>query len=474
MEFLIVAIGILCVVPPTLGTNYREKYFDQKIDHFNFVDYGGQTFKQRYLYNDTWWDRGKGPIFFYAGNEGNVVGFWENTGFMFDIAPQFRALILFAEHRFYGNSLPFGNESFTKGIGLLSIQQTLADYAFLITQVKSDFGADNCTVIAFGGSYGGMLAAYMRFKYPNIISGAIAASAPIYQVAGLVPGEVFFRSVTNDFRNALPNCEDQVRTAFAQIKKWADVGPDGLKLVSETFHLCKPLTSTGGLDHFLRWIRNAFVSAAMMDYPYPASFMANFPAYPVKEMCKRLLSGASPAVGLYAATSLYYNSSQSLPCYDIWSEYLYCADPTGCGLGSDSKAWDYQACTEINLEGNTDGINDMFPALPFNSSMRDEYCMRTWKVLPRRNWLKTIFWGEDISSASNIVFSNGNLDPWAAGGVLHDISDTLVTVIVDGGAHHLDLRGHNPADPPSVIQARLFEIANIKRWLQETKIRTSN
>ena len=53
---------------------------------------------------------------------------------------------------------------------------------------------------------------------------------------------------------------------------------------------------------------------------------------------------------------------------------------------------------------------------------------------PNRRLAACLQWGgKRIESASNIVFSNGLLDPWSGGGVLHNISDSLVAVIIPEG-----------------------------------------
>ena len=93
------------------------------------------------------------------------------------VAEEVGGLLVDAEHRFYGESQPFEGtmlENFGKieQNGYLTSWQALADYATLISHLKSSKpGAEKSPVIAYGGSYGGMLSAWMRVKYPHLIDG---------------------------------------------------------------------------------------------------------------------------------------------------------------------------------------------------------------------------------------------------------------------------------------------------------------
>ncbi|KHJ83926.1 hypothetical protein OESDEN_16367 [Oesophagostomum dentatum] len=130
----------------------------------------------RYFINTDSYEPG-GPIFFYTGNEGKLEGFAKNTGFMWDIAPEFKAAVVFVEHRFYGKTQPYGDKSYntTEYLGYLSSEQALADFMLLVDYLRQERleGAQSSAVIAFGGSYGGMLGAWIRTKYPHKVDGYV-------------------------------------------------------------------------------------------------------------------------------------------------------------------------------------------------------------------------------------------------------------------------------------------------------------
>jgi len=129
----------------------------------------------RLLIDETHYVESSAPILFYAGNEGDVTNFYDNSGFMTTtLAKKWGALVVFAEHRYYGTSMQFDNKTkaFEKeNLKYLNVQQVLEDFVAVIQDVKTNRYPmlKDRAVIAFGGSYGGMLAAWMRMKYPQHI-----------------------------------------------------------------------------------------------------------------------------------------------------------------------------------------------------------------------------------------------------------------------------------------------------------------
>ena len=86
----------------------KEYYIDMPIDHFTNGGAGSATFKMRYFVDAQYWDPMTGPILFYAGNEGQLESFYENSGFMTkNLSVELKGLIVFGEHRYFGKSMPF-------------------------------------------------------------------------------------------------------------------------------------------------------------------------------------------------------------------------------------------------------------------------------------------------------------------------------------------------------------------------------
>ncbi|KAF4396923.1 hypothetical protein F8388_004891 [Cannabis sativa] len=316
---------------------YKTSYFTQTLDHFNFLPQSYQTFQQRYLINDTFWGgaKTKAPIFVYTGNEGEIEWFAQNTGFMFETAPHFKALLVFLEHRFYGKSIPFGGDkevaySNTSTLGYLSSTQALADYATLIIDLKNNISASESE-----------------------------------------------------------NCYQVIKESWQQIKDTAKTSK-GINLLRKSFKLCKNYEYIG--DYLESWLSTAFVYTAMTDYPTPSNFLNPLPAYPVKQMCKAIDNPKSGRNSntfekVYGAANIYYNYSGTATCFDLEDN----SDPHGL------SEWSWQACTEIILPTGGSTNESIFPAYEWHYSDRASSCQRAFGIHPRRTWITTHFGGFNIS-----------------------------------------------------------------------------
>jgi len=87
------------------------------------------------------------------------------TGIMWELAPKLGARIVFAEHRYEGKSLPTLDKDC---LSYASTMQALADYARLLEEKLNPH--NTAPVITFGGSYGGMLSAWMVSKVSKTLS----------------------------------------------------------------------------------------------------------------------------------------------------------------------------------------------------------------------------------------------------------------------------------------------------------------
>ncbi|XP_055383039.1 lysosomal Pro-X carboxypeptidase [Condylostylus longicornis] len=439
---------------------YTEKYINVPLDHFSFTNQ--TTFKLRYLINETYSSgRSYSPIFFYTGNEGDIELFAQNTGFMWEAAKQMQAAVIFAEHRYYGKSLPFGSMSFNSSTysGYLSAEQALADYATLLYNITNG-KYDSRPIIAFGGSYGGMLAAWFRMKYPHIIIGALAASAPILQFTGLTPCDIYSRIVTSVFKVAdKPECVENIINSWDMFKNFSS-NDKGRQILNNKYKFCKNVTKTDDItNEFFEYLNDMYSNLAMANYPYQNEFLAPLPAYPVRMFCgqlEKLYQGEELLNAMHNAISIYANYTGKLKCLD----YSTAFEPNMGDLG-----WNFQSCTEMVMP--MCNKNSMFPKSDWNFKGYSDKCFKQFGVRPNEHEILMRYGGKQIDSASNIIFSNGLLDPWSSGGVLKSNNDKINIIIIPEGAHHIDLRAANPDDPASVINARIQELSIIENWITE-------
>ncbi|KAJ1623328.1 serine carboxypeptidase S28-domain-containing protein [Pavlovales sp. CCMP2436] len=464
----------------------EERWFEQHVDHFDARQIGGTWMQRYFVCRGDLLARADSPILFYCGNEANVELYVNATGLMWEHADALGAGLVFSEHRFFGKSMPAPPEQLDASMGLLSSEQALADYATLLEHIRSS-GGRRRPAVAFGGSYGGMLAAWLRMKYPGAVDGAVSASAPILSFLGLDPSYdagSFGKGVTYDASakgGGSHTCVQRVSSAW---KALFELGKSaaGRRQLDSIFQLC-PSSRLGAEEDVLSlagWLQSAMDFMAMGSYPYSSSYMLNgggvLPPYPLREMC-RLLGAADEApprapdvpsllASLREGVGIFYNYTGSPAsargCFEL-------AETGNNETTRDGQLWDYLYCSDMLQPAARDGVSDMFYPQPFILADVVSGCRGRWQVEPRPDW-PTINYGgwKALEAASNLVFTNGELDPWKGGGVLQNVSSSVQSFVIPEMGHHVDLFFSQPGDTAPLRAVRAAEMDAVRGWIRDS------
>ena len=370
--------------------------------------------------------------------------------------------------------MPFGTKeaSFTNSsLRYLAVEQVMWDYVDLLKSIKADDTTypnikDKATIV-MGGSYGGMLASWIRMKYPQHFQGALAASAPILWFKGQTDPNAYTKIASDVFRNVGGDtCYNNISRGFYDL---ANLKYDSTKYeaINQTFKLCERPTKPEDVQTLIGIISDSLGTMAMVNYPYATSFVNPLPAWPMNASCAAINDYVPPTSqdkpnaadvttynythieALQRATNVFLNYSGESACLNISAAQ---------SAGLDESGWDAQTCNEFPMPQGDDPSQSCFTWVNWDEDDHTKHCQSTYNMTPQYDWALDYFGGRDVAkdfqSSSNIIFSNGNLDPWHAGGVLDNVMPYNHVIFIQNSAHHFDLRLPNEADPYTVTQAR--------------------
>ncbi|CAH2072129.1 unnamed protein product [Thlaspi arvense] len=292
-----------------------------------------------------------------------------------------------------------------------------------------------------------LLAAWFRLKYPHIALGALASSAPLLYFEDTRPKFGYYYIVTKVFKGASERCYNTIRKSWKVIDIVA-TKPNGLLNLSKKFKTCAPLNGSYDIKDFLSTI-------------YAEAVQYNRgPSYPVTNVCKAIdanpPSRKSDILDQIFAGVVAFIGNRS--CYDT-------NIPQTVASHGDGR----HSCSEIVMPVGYDKQDTMFQTAPFNMTSFIEGCESYYGVPPRPHWIMTYFGIQDVRLilrrfGSNIIFSNGLSDPYSVGGVLEDISDSVVAIKTNG-SHCQDIAMKNKGDPEWLVMQREEEVKMIEYWI---------
>lgn len=425
---------------PKTVTSY---YFNQLIDHENPAI---GTFSQRYHMDETYGKSKNAPVFLYICGETICSKSYLN-GAIRTHAKKYHAKLIALEHRYYGKSLPYPTLS-RKHLKYLTTKTALQDLASFQIQISQDKGWTG-PWIAFGGSYAGSLAAYYRLKYPALVRGALASSAPV------MAKENFIEYDEHVTKSLGMGCAKKVREILHSIESHID---------DETqFMEIKTLFNASKVEDpidFLMLIADVISVAVYQKEAH--------------QFCEYLTYDQTPMEG-YASYTKRLLGNMRVSAEQLTPQGFMSEDPNAYKhFGNGMRQWFFQLCSEYGdsqIANPERAKSTRSERIDLNYQYR--VCQRLFGLKKPANTElinKTYYFPLLDSSVERIYFTNGEYDPLSKLSLIKENNNTnnlnLTYYLIKRGAHCDDMMPPNQSDSKSLIKARNTIQNLLKQWVK--------
>jgi len=476
-------------------------YHEQLVNHFSDdADAPAETWSNRYYKSTKYYNGPGSPVFLIVGGEGAL-----DHGMLYPfvtehLAPRFGAAVIQIEHRFYGRYQPImGREATVQELlELLTPQQAMADMVRLTKHFKNELGCalynrksdKYCPVITVGGSYPGFLSAMLRLVYSDFVDISYASSAPLKLYDQSTDQDVYYEIVTNAAEHASKGCAKAVRDTLDDASKLI-LNAKSIKDAVKSMNMC--VDSIPGYIDNLKTLKEdvmmaigfSFADYDMDAYPpgkntgiYKGCQVFQHKHHAPLEKVGKFFE----LVGLDTEFEKEYPTlfgEEETPCFDLSiflpdgkNARVTTSDWSGSGGGNDGMMWDFQLCTTL-VDPIGFSSKSMFPQRKWTYAALTDYCQSRWgkEVTPRPHALVNDMGFDDLvgNGASRILFTNGLQDMWSGGSYLENVSDSILALNFENGAHHSDLSHVGPSDNDTDdIRLGFVQITNILAgWLDK-------
>ena len=392
----------------------------------------------------------------------------------------------------------------------LSSRQALADLSHFMAHherlwlQQNDSNNRKVHWIVFGGSYPGMLAAWVRFKYPHQVLAAVSNSAPIQPVLN-------FRSYnahvakewadpiiggSNDCLHIIQQGHEELVHAITSKNTTRRAN------IATAFDLCDAdallddwniqlFVGDGVLSHF-----------TMQENDPHCRDRTNRTFCNIQTICQGLLDYVTNQTTVSNATDTNTNTTMSDSpnmdaliwlhhqvhdtindgddddddCWDIsWKDTVdYIADPIR-GQSGGVRSWLWQTCTEFGFYQTCETNSTCPYGRGWHPLEQDLILCEQAFGIPKEQVIANIqetieYYGGWHLTATNVLSVTGSVDPWSEL-ALHKTDNTKERPVynVPGASHHFWTHAVKESDGIEIQEARKIIFDTLRGWLDDTE-----